>query len=138
MKRIFVDTSGWANLAYASEPYYQQAAEIYLSGSRSRQRLVTTNYVIAELVPLLTSVLKVSRPRVIDLINGIKSSPNFDVIHIDEVDDSKAWELLEKRNDKKWSLVDSSSFVLMEALGITDALTTDHHFEQAGFVRLLK
>ncbi len=90
MKRIFVDTSGWANLAYASEPYYQQAAEIYLSGSRSRQRLVTTNYVIAELVPLLTSVLKVSRPRVIDLINGIKSSPNFDVIHIDEVDDSKA------------------------------------------------
>ena len=138
MKRIFVDTSGWANLAYASEPYYQLATEIYVSASRSRQRLVTTNYVIAELVPLLTSVLKVSRPRVIDFINGIKSSPNFDLIHIDEVGDSKAWELLENRIDKKWSLVDSSGFVLMKSLNLTEALTTDHHFEQAGFVRLLK
>ena len=100
--------------------------------------LVTTNYIIAELVPLLTSVLKVSRPRIIDFINGIKSSRNVDFIHIDEVGDSKAWELLEKRIDKKWSLVDSSSFVVREEFGITDALTTDHHFEQAGFVRLLK
>lgn len=87
---------------------------------------------------MLTSVLKVSRPRIIDLINGIKSSQNFDIIHIDEVADAKAWELLENRNDKEWSLVDSSSFVVMEALDIAEALTTDHHFEQAGFVRLLK
>ena len=137
MKRIFVDTSGWANLAYTSEPYYQLATEIYVSASKSQQRLVTTNYIIAELVPLLTSVLKVSRPRIIDFINGIKSSQNVDFIHIDKVGDSKAWELLENRKDKTWSLVDSSSFVTMEALGITDALTTDHHFEQAGFVRLL-
>lgn len=137
MKRIFVDTSGWANLAYTSEPHYKLATEIYLSAG-GRQRLVTTNYVIAELVPLLTSVLKVSRPRIIDFINGIKSSQNVEFIHIDEAEDSKAWELLESRIDKTWSLVDSSSFVTMKTLAITDALTTDHHFEQAGFVRLLK
>lgn len=138
MKRIFVDTSGWANLAYASEPYHHLATKIHGSAVRNRQKLITTNYVISELVPLLTSVLKVSRPRIIELINGIKSSQNFDIIHIDEVGDAKAWELLENRNDKNWSLVDSSSFVVMEALDITDALTTDHHFEQAGFIRLLK
>lgn len=47
-------------------------------------------------------------------------------------------DLLQKRMDKTWSLCDAVSFVLMKQLNITEALTTDHHFEQAGFIRLLK
>jgi predicted nucleic acid-binding protein len=46
--------------------------------------------------------------------------------------------LLADRPDKEWSLVDCTSFVLMERRGLTEALTTDHHFEQASFVRLLQ
>lgn len=46
MKRIFVDTSGWANLAYASEPYHHLATEIHGSAVRNRQKLITTNYVV--------------------------------------------------------------------------------------------
>ncbi len=42
------------------------------------------------------------------------------------------------RQDKEWSLVDCASFVVMQQRGIFEALTSDHHFEQAGFVRLLK
>ena len=42
------------------------------------------------------------------------------------------------RLDKAWSLCDAVSFVLMLRTGEMEALTTDHHFEQAGFVRLLK
>ena len=38
--------------------------------------------------------------------------------------------------DKDWSLVDAASFIVMRPLGITEVLTTDHHFSQAGFVRL--
>ena len=44
----------------------------------------------------------------------------------------------ESRPDKEWSLVDCASFVVMQQRGLTEVLTTDHHFEQAGFVRLLK
>lgn len=46
--------------------------------------------------------------------------------------------LYEDRTDKDWSLTDYISFVVMEERGITDALTADHHFEQAGFHALLK
>jgi predicted nucleic acid-binding protein len=37
---------------------------------------------------------------------------------------------------KSWSLVDATSFVVIRRFGIDEALTTDHHFEQAGFTRL--
>ncbi len=60
-----------------------------------------------------------------------------EIVHIDAPMDNVAWQLLEKRFDKEWSLVDASSFVLMEQFGMTEALTTDHHFTQAGFIKLL-
>jgi len=46
--------------------------------------------------------------------------------------------LFQRRPDKTWSLVDCASFVVMQKRGITEALTSDVHFEQAGFIRLLK
>jgi predicted nucleic acid-binding protein len=45
--------------------------------------------------------------------------------------------LLRAQPDKNYSLCDAVSFLLMRTRGIQDALTTDHHFEQAGFRRLL-
>jgi len=45
--------------------------------------------------------------------------------------------LFDSRADKEWSLTDCISFVVMEDRGLTDALTADHHFEQAGFRALL-
>jgi len=49
----------------------------------------------------------------------------------------KVWSLLNQPSDKVWSLCDAVSFVVMNERGIGEALTTDHNFEQAGFVRLL-
>jgi predicted nucleic acid-binding protein len=42
------------------------------------------------------------------------------------------------RPDKQWSLTDCISFVVMQQCKLTEALTGDHHFEQAGFTALLK
>jgi len=42
------------------------------------------------------------------------------------------------RRDKPWSLTDCISFVVMEQLGLVDALSADHHFEQAGFNILMR
>ena len=60
------------------------------------------------------------------------------VVAVDQVLESSAWRLWNARSDKDWTFIDCASFVVMQQQGLTDALTTDHHFEQAGFVRLLK
>lgn len=74
----------------------------------------------------------------IKFIESLQKSPFVELIHVDSALDSEAWELLRNREDKEWSLVDCASFVVMDHRGILEALTSDHHFEQAGFVRLLK
>jgi len=71
-------------------------------------------------------------------VDAVKTASYVNVIYIDAVIETAAWSLLKNRADKTWSLVDATSFVIMQQLGVQEALTTDHHFEQAGFIRLLK
>ncbi len=120
------------------QQFHAETKAIYLNAKQNGSRLVTTNYVIAELVALLSSPMRIPRNKSIKFIESIKSSALVDIVHIDEDLDAKSWELLKNRADKNWSLVDCSSFVVMQENKIVEALTTDHHFEQAGFVRLLK
>jgi predicted nucleic acid-binding protein len=138
MKKIFVDTSGWANLIDARQDFHEETKEIYHSAKRGNSLLVTTNYIIAELVALLNSPIRIPRSTIINTIKGLKTSSLVEVIHIDKSLDDRAWELLSNRIDKTWSLVDCSSFVVMRENSMIEALATDHHFEQAGFVMLLK
>jgi uncharacterized protein len=138
MPAIFVDTAGWGHLVDPTQEFHGQAAGLYREARRQGSRFVTTNYILAELVALLTSPVRVPRAKIIGFISGLKSSPYVDIIHIDAMLDSQAWQLLVERPDKDWSLVDCASFVVMRQAGLVEALTTDHHFEQAGFVRLLK
>jgi len=138
MNKIYVDTSGWGNLVDTLQQFHAETKAIYLNAKQNGSRLVTTNYVITELVALLSSPLRIPRNKSIKFIESIKSSALVDIVHIDEDLDAKSWELLKNRADKNWSLVDCSSFIVMQENKIIEALTTDHHFEQAGFVRLLK
>jgi uncharacterized protein len=89
-------------------------------------------------VALLTSPLYIPRPAIAAFIEGLKASPYVEIIHVDISPDAQAWQLFSQRLDKNWSLVDCASFVIMQHRGILEAFTTDHHFEQAGFVCPLK
>ena len=60
------------------------------------------------------------------------------MIWLDETDHRASLELLQQRPDKRYSLCDAASFLVMRRMNIREALTTDHHFEQEGFTRLLK
>ena len=132
---VFVDTSGWAYFLDRQDPVHAEVVAFVQRALTQRRHLVTTNYVITELVVLLSSRYHLPRQQVIKAINAIKTDPSVEMIYIEQSLDDEAWKLLEARPDKEWSLVDASSFVVMKRYGMTDALTTDHHFTQAGFVR---
>jgi len=94
--------------------------------------------VLAELGALLISPLRISHSWRVEFTDSIRRAPWVEVVHIDRDLDSRSWAYMASYADKDFSLVDCSSFVVMRERSITAALTTDHHFEQAGFVRLLK
>lgn len=110
MNKIFVDTSGWGNLVDTLQEFHAETKAIYLSAKEDGSRLVTTNYVITELIALLSSPLRIPRTKSIKFIESIKTSSLVDIIHIDKDLDAKSWDLLKNRADKNWSLVDCSSF----------------------------
>jgi len=137
MKNLFVDTSGWAELIDADLPHHAKCVNIYHQLCRERRKLITSNYVMTELVALLASPLRFPRRQIITVVQSLRPSPHVEIIHVDQLLDSLSWQFFSQREDKNWSLVDGSSFVIMRQQELWEALTTDHHFEQAGFTRLL-
>lgn len=133
---LFVDTSGWAYYLDRQDPLHPAFVTLAQRMVTQRRRLVTTNYIITELVALLSSRYHLPRQQVVKAINAIKTDTAVEMVYVGQLLDNEAWALLESRLDKEWSLVDASSFVVMRHFGMTQALTTDHHFTQAGFVRV--
>ena len=101
-------------------------------------RLITTSWVLVELAALLTSPLRMPKPLQIALLKDFRAASWVEIVSVDLALETAAWQLWEARPDKDWSAVDCASFQVMQQGGLTEALTTDHHFEQAGFQRLLK
>jgi predicted nucleic acid-binding protein len=92
--------------------------------------------VLAEFVAL-ASVRRIPRIPTLTYIQDLVLNPDIKTIWVDESLHREAMTLLFNRNDKTYSLCDAVSFVLMRKYFIADALTTDHHFEQEGFRKLL-
>ena len=135
---LFVDTSGWASYFDRSQPSHTAAGIIYRRALTDGRRFVTTNYVLIELVALLTRPLNIPRQTLLAFVDALRAAPHVEIVHVSPELDKRGWGLLKSRADKAWSLVDAVSFVVMQDRGLSEALSTDHHFEQAGFTRLLK
>lgn len=129
---MLLDTSGLLCLQYKTEPFHTRAVTAY---KKATTRL-THNYIIAEYVALATAK-KMPRSSVLTFIADLWDNPDIELIWIDESLHQDAVQLLNARLDKTYSLCDSISFVIMRQRSITEALTTDKHFEQEGFIRLL-
>lgn len=134
----FVDTSGWAEFADQTLLFHSQAKTLFEEVWQNRGHLVTTNLVLVELTALLKSPLRWPKPQQIQFLDDIRYDASTIIVTIDAALEAAAWNLWQSRPDKDWTLVDCASFVIMQQQRLTDALSTDHHFEQAGFVRLLK
>jgi uncharacterized protein len=133
MKPVFVDTSHYLALVSPEDQWHLQA--IALSESLLGFRYVT-EYVVIELGNALSR--GAARPAFLEIVNHIHSDPATKYIAASEALLREAIELFASRPDKNWSLVDCTSFVVMKQRRLHDALTADHHFEQAGFRALLR
>jgi uncharacterized protein len=72
-----------------------------------------------------------------DIVMQMWQSPSVEVIVVNDELLTKAIDDYRNFTDKSWGLVDCASFLVMRERGITEAFTSDHHFEQAGFACLL-
>jgi predicted nucleic acid-binding protein len=129
---MLLDTSGLLAFLNAADPAHDDAI-VFFDTALFR---VTHSYVIAELDPLARS-RRVPRSLVLGFVERLHAEESVEITFVDRELHLEALELLLDRRDKDWSLCDAVSFVLMRRIGLAEALTTDHHFEQAGFIRLL-
>ena len=100
------------------------------------QPIVTTEFVLLEMGNACARAA--DHADFLALVAGMRASPRFR-------NPPAPVELIEPRpgadghpSGQRSSLTDCISFVVMEDKGITEALTADRHFEQAGFTALLK
>ncbi len=98
--------------------------------------IITTEWILLELTDALSDPSR--RVMCADFIDDLKRNEAFKVIPATTKAFNAAFSLYRARPDKDWSLTDCISFVVMKERGIAEALTGDHHFEQAGFTVLLK
>ena len=132
MTEFFADTSGL--VAYLSaEDKYHEAAHEYLVDLADR--IVTTPWVLCELGNFLASRTK--RRSFVAFLRDLRRDTRVDVLPLDAKLYENGLALYARRLDKEWSVTDCISFVAMKHQRLTDALTADHHFEQAGFRALL-
>ncbi len=127
-----VDTSGLFCVHDADDPLHARAQLTF----GSAPRLLTHSYVLAEFVAL-SNARGLPRGPVLTYLIDLTRLPNVEIVWVTQELHVSAMDLLRRRLDKTYSLCDAVSFVLMRRRGITEALTTDRHFEQEGFRRLI-
>ena len=106
----------------------------YLNGFTGR--LLTTEWVLVELADALSA--PEARSTAVAFLQAVRADPLFDVIGYFPTVYQAGFDLFASRPDKAWSLTDCISFAIMTEHGLSDALTADHHFEQAGFRAVFK
>ncbi len=129
---MLLDTSGLLCLHHKPEPFHDQACALY---KQAHVRL-THSYVLAEFVALATT-RRLPRLPALTYVVDLLENPDIETVWIDESLHREAMTLLLSRQDKTYSLCDAASFILMRQRNLAEALTTDRHFEQEGFRKLL-
>jgi predicted nucleic acid-binding protein len=135
MKPVFLDASGLIAVANTDDQWHDRAERAWRELMRLNTPLVTTSLVLFELGDGLSQIDQ--RLLAVALYDRLRHSPRVQIVSASPEQEAAAWYLFRDRPDKTWGATDCASFVVMNQLGIEAALTVDHHFEQAGFQRLI-
>lgn len=133
MKQVFADSVYFFARLNARDRIHEKEVQFSL---RSGSHVITTAWILTEFGDGLAN--RNARQAFVRLLEILKSASDVEIIPPSQELFNKGAELFAQRPDKDWSLTDCISFVAMQERGIAEALTTDRHFEQAGFTALLK
>jgi predicted nucleic acid-binding protein len=133
LTELFLDSSYVIALVNKKDQRHKQALE--MARGLGACPLVTTDAILLEVG---NSLARSFKAEAIAVIEEFLFSDEVRIVAVDTALFQKGFDLYKSYQDKSWGLVDCISFIVMREAGITDALTTDRHFEQAGFNALLK
>jgi len=133
-RMVFADTFYWVALLNPRDPFHARLASFSLGLGAAR--LVTTDEVLTEVLNWFSRSGPLWRGKAAILVHNLQSNPNVDVLPQTRADFDAALALYEARPDKAYSLTDCRSLVALQALGVSEVLTNDHHFTQEGFTIL--
>lgn len=135
MNRVFLDTSYAVALSATTDENHARATELADELETSGTHFLTTRAILLEIGNALSKVRH--RSAAIKLLTALENDPRVEIVTASDDLYRRAFEIYSGRVDKEWGLIDCMSFVVMSDAGITDALTADNHFRQAGFRVLL-
>lgn len=133
MTPVFADTAFYVAIHNRRDTLHTPAVNL---ARRLTAPIVTTEFVLIEVANFFKR--PGDRHNFAALNAALRSNEGTVVVPASSDLYSRGLNLFATRSDQSWSLVDCTSFVVMSDQGLTDALTNDEHFEQAGFRALLR
>lgn len=133
MKAVFADTVYFLALLNPADQFHQQSRAL---NQQPPGPLLTTEFIPAEVGDALSR--PENRLRFARLLQLLDQQPDVEILPATSALFRLGCQFHAQRPDKEWSVTDCISFVVMQERGLEEALTSDHHFEQAGFRTLIK
>ncbi len=136
MKIVFADSGYWIALLSPHDGLHEKAKAV--STKLAPLRILTSEMVLTEVLNAFSRRGPALRKIASDLVTTVLSNPNVEVVPQTSLLFREALALYRERPDKGWGLTDCASFAIMRERGVSEALSHDRHFEQAGFTALLQ
>lgn len=139
MSQVFADTGYFVALLSTNDAHHRDAINYAELVDADRTIiLVTTDAVLIELLNFFARRGEQSRAIAIDFVRLLLASGGSRVEPQTRDLLNDAIGLYAEREDKDWSVTDCMSLIIMDRLGISDALAHDRAFTQGGKRALLR
>ncbi len=133
-ERFFVDTVYVQALLSKNDQHHVSAQRLLRRVQEAKEVWLTE----AILIEIANALSGINRTLAAAFVRQCYAPGNVRVVPVDTPLLLRGLALYETRPDKTWSLTDCISFVVMQDQNLTDAITADHHFQQAGFRALMR
>ena len=136
MKTVFADSGYWIALLNPRDDLHERAVQV--SSRLGAVRIITSEMALVEVLNHFAESTPAVRGAAGEFVEFLRREADCLVVPQTGGQFQDALRLYRERSDKAWSLTDCASILIMESYAVTEALSHDRHFMQAGFSALLR